>query len=61
MSYPYDISTVFSKPIDSSARLNTQQNDIADGKLKSLIVVDYRYSRFALDPRTGLFDTIRYL
>lgn len=59
MAYPYGISTVFSKPVDPSARLNIQQNDNADGRLHSIVVVDYRYSRFVLDPRTGLFDMIR--
>ena len=27
--------------------------------LDELLVVDYRYARFALDPRTGLFGMIR--
>lgn len=59
MPYPYDISTVFSKPVDPSARLNTPSAELVNGKLKTLVIVDYRYSRFALDPRTGLFDMIR--
>ena len=29
--------------------------------LKRLLVVDYRYSRFALDPRTGLFNMMRFV
>ena len=35
--------------------------DERDGMLRCLSVVDYRYSRFALDPRTGLFNMIRYV
>jgi len=28
--------------------------------LDTLHIIDYRYSRFAVDPRTGLFNIIRY-
>ncbi|KAJ7924919.1 hypothetical protein B0H13DRAFT_2229850 [Mycena leptocephala] len=63
LNYPYHISTVFPSPVadpvvprgSSSSSLNTQQLEF----LATLIVVDYRYSRFALDPRTGLFNMIR--
>ncbi|KAJ7178426.1 hypothetical protein C8R43DRAFT_973384 [Mycena crocata] len=61
LNYPYPISTVFPSsvvdPIDpqeSSLSLNSQQES-----LNTLVIVDYRYSRFALDPRTGLFNMIR--
>ncbi|KAJ7647229.1 hypothetical protein FB45DRAFT_892809 [Roridomyces roridus] len=47
LSYPYPISTVF--PSSASG----------DESLEILTVVDYRYSRFALDPRTGMFSMIR--
>ncbi|KAJ7497400.1 hypothetical protein FB451DRAFT_1211342 [Mycena latifolia] len=64
LNYPYPISTVFppSSVADalepsrsSSSSVNNQQPDT----LGSLTIVDYRYSRFALDPRTGLFNMIR--
>ncbi|KAL6307860.1 P-type ATPase [Sparassis latifolia] len=66
IDYPYDLSTVFSLPLDASARLPVSrtsarshlQNGDANEKLQSLLVVDYRYARFALDPRTGLFSTV---
>lgn len=68
LSYPYHISTVFASPaLDSNGRLNgvlsspKPDNDLAFNTemLDNLQVVDYRYSRFALDPRTGLFSMIR--
>ncbi|CAK5281584.1 unnamed protein product [Mycena citricolor] len=49
LDYPYSASTVFSEPTSPG------QSD----RLSSLAVIDYRYSRFALDPRTGLFAMIR--
>ncbi|KAF7315568.1 Cation-transporting ATPase [Mycena indigotica] len=49
LKYPYPISSVFRPTIDSS---DTEQLD-------HLTIVDYRYNRFALDPRTGLFSIIR--
>ncbi|KAF8210382.1 hypothetical protein K438DRAFT_1809584 [Mycena galopus ATCC 62051] len=54
LNYPYPISTVF--PISVGDPTNTQS---PDSILRTLIVVDYRYSRFALDPRTGFFSMIR--
>lgn len=27
--------------------------------LQELLVVDYRYARFAMDPRTGLFSMVK--
>lgn len=33
--------------------------DSRDGVLKKLLVVDYRYTRYALDPRTGLFHMVK--
>ncbi|KAF7321673.1 Cation-transporting ATPase [Mycena kentingensis (nom. inval.)] len=50
LRYPYPISTVFASNVDASASLSN---------LGTLVVVDYRYNRFALDPRTGLFSMIR--
>ena len=49
IDYPYDTSTVFSVPSPT----------VDDEKIRELLVVDYRYARFALDPRTGLFAMIR--
>ncbi|KAG5648535.1 hypothetical protein DXG03_003146 [Asterophora parasitica] len=71
LEYPYHITTVFpsSVPIDqvttsavlSSIFTKSQTNGIIseDDTLQRLLVVDYRYSRFALDPRSGLFAMIR--
>ncbi|KAF9501599.1 hypothetical protein BDN71DRAFT_1461138 [Pleurotus eryngii] len=62
LSYPYDISTVFPERVDlsSDGRLpdGSTPKPIA-GPLGKLTVVDYRYTRFALDPRTGLFVMIK--
>jgi cation-transporting ATPase 13A3/4/5 len=33
--------------------------DLQDGTLKKLLMVDYRYTRYALDPRTGLFAMVK--
>ncbi|KAJ6594005.1 Ca-transporting ATPase [Mycena capillaripes] len=63
LNYPYHISTVFPSSVadpivprrSSSPSVNIQQQE----SLGTLTVVDYRYSRFALDPRTGLFNMIR--
>lgn len=51
IDYPYDTSTVFDAP--------SSTEDTADEKIVELLVVDYRYARFALDPRTGLFSMVR--
>jgi len=47
IEYPYDTSTVFDVP--------SPTDDTLDEKIGGLLVVDYRYARFALDPRIGLF------
>ncbi|KAL4249984.1 Cation-transporting ATPase [Abortiporus biennis] len=63
LAYPYHISTVFPNPPQeplSRVSSRTANGDASsDGKLDHLLVVDYRYARFALDPRTGLFSMIR--
>lgn len=51
IDYPYNTSTVFNVPSTTEGT--------ADQKIGDLVVVDYRYARFALDPRTGLFSMIR--
>ncbi|KZT04578.1 Ca-transporting ATPase [Laetiporus sulphureus 93-53] len=68
VEYPYDLATVFSSPADPTAllpisRTSPHSQDPPNGdsgkSLGSLAVLDYRYTRFALDPRTGLFSMIR--
>ncbi|KAI0697731.1 P-type ATPase [Cerioporus squamosus] len=59
LGYPYSISTVFSTPPDPAQLLPKYRAGDADAALTSLTYVDYRYNRFALDPRTGLFSMIR--
>ncbi|KAK0504701.1 hypothetical protein EDD18DRAFT_1126008 [Armillaria luteobubalina] len=65
IKYPYPLSTVFSAPLDPSSiidsSLKTADGPDAgeDGLLHKLFILDYRYSRFALDPRTGLFGVVR--
>ena len=51
IDYPYDTSTVFNS--------SSVVEGIVDEKIGDLLVVDYRYARFALDPRTGLFSMVR--
>ena len=29
--------------------------------METLLVLDYRYARFALDPKTGLFSVVKYV
>jgi len=52
INYPYDISSVFGP---------SPTEDTTDERISDLLVVDYRYARFALDPRTGLFSMIRFV
>ncbi|KAF8070552.1 hypothetical protein FPV67DRAFT_1487805 [Lyophyllum atratum] len=71
LDYPYPITTVFSPtvPVDqvttnaglaSILNISKANGIISEGNmLQRLLVVDYRYSRFALDPRNGLFTMIR--
>lgn len=72
-SYPYDPSTVFpplggsrstngtngrphSRRPSISSLLNSQTGS---GNLKELISVDYRYTRYAVNPQDGLFAMVR--
>ncbi|KAI0351056.1 Ca-transporting ATPase [Trametes cingulata] len=58
--YPYPITTVFSTAPDPSQLLPTARGSRSEGdSLDTLTYIDYRYNRFALDPRTGLFSMIR--
>ncbi|KAJ3989971.1 P-type ATPase [Lentinula detonsa] len=66
LTYPFRITTVFpsSLPFDHSlsASLQHKSDETYDSEtemLRSLLVVKYRYSRFALDPRNGLFYVMR--
>ncbi|GJE95870.1 P-type cation-transporting ATPase domain-containing protein [Phanerochaete sordida] len=63
VEYPYHVSTVFPAQVSGSLSRTpsrTGENGHAtSGLLKCLTVVDYRYARFALDPRTGLFSMVK--
>ena len=72
LKYPYPTSTAFPAAVEdhNSQRLSRvpstsslfKANGIGEHQmLEELIVVDYRYSRFILDPRTGLFRMLRYM
>lgn len=68
LTYPYDISTVFPGPVvidpeTASSALSSSFINRGDetGVQEILTIVDYRYSRFVLDPRTGLFSMIRFV
>lgn len=54
LKYPYPLSTVFTT---KSTGENGATGKISE--LSTLRIVDYRYSRFALDPRSGLFSAIK--
>ena len=65
LKYPHHLSTIFSQtiPIHQGLELlppSDKDYDANDGIMKRVLVVDYRYTRFALDPRTGLFSMIRF-
>ncbi|KAH7888606.1 hypothetical protein F5I97DRAFT_1854044 [Phlebopus sp. FC_14] len=65
IAYPYERSTVFPcADADGQSRLasGTKSNGNDQDKsnmLEDLHIVDYRYSRFALDAQSGLFSMIR--
>ena len=65
LEYPYHISTVFPQtvPVDqgTEAVKPPQDYEVRDGMLSHLLIVDYRYTRFAVDPRTGLFNMVRFV
>ena len=70
INYPYPISTALPPSMDEAGLTRPQlfsengQNGInidKDHLLNELLVLDYRYSRFALDPRDGLFWMIRFV
>ncbi|KAG6849996.1 hypothetical protein H0H93_002786 [Arthromyces matolae] len=68
--YPYPITTVFPVSPPNDGNGHTMSSMLSKGIdnglvskdariLRRLLVVDYRYSRFVLDPRTGLFSMAR--
>ncbi|KXN85349.1 hypothetical protein AN958_11449 [Leucoagaricus sp. SymC.cos] len=69
LDYQYHISTVFplNVPVDQCTemyRSSLEQKidehlDSKDGVLKKLLMIDYRYTRYVLDPRTGLFNMVK--
>lgn len=64
LDYAFSITTVFPStlPVVSGMpflKPSADDYDEATGTLKQLFILDYRYTRFAVDPRTGLFSLIR--
>jgi len=64
--YRYPITTVFPETIPSvpgTEILIPRNRDfgVKDGFLHNLLVIDYRYNRLAVDPRTGLFSMVRFV
>ncbi|KAA1476776.1 P-type ATPase [Dentipellis sp. KUC8613] len=68
LHYPYPASTVFtglSATSGGPGSPKTNGNGLGNGapdadlQLENLLVLDYRYARFALDPRTGLFSMVK--
>ena len=61
MPYPYHASTVFAcfnVPTKANGNGASSING-EDFLLENLLVVDYRYARFALDPNSGLFNAVK--
>ena len=75
ITYPYHISTAFHPVVTGSDEcINGSTRTSLSSPHKPVVgldpniemldmirVVDYRYLRFALDPRTGLFSIIRFV
>jgi hypothetical protein len=64
LEYPYHISTAFPAQADSTSQISSRSGvngDVDTSVLQTLTIVDYRYARFALDPRTGLFSMVRFV
>ena len=71
ITYPYPITTVFPAQVDvtvSRVPSRTGESSTLNGEasagtmmLEELLIVDYRYARFAMDPRTGLFSMVKYV
>lgn len=66
LNYRYPITTVFPETVPSVPGTETitpafEDLSVKDGLLHNLIVIEYRYNRFAVDPRTGLFAMVRFV
>jgi len=66
LDYHYHLSTIFPStlpviPGTESPDIGSKDYDPNDGYLKKVKVVDYRHTRFALDPRTCLFSMVRFV
>ncbi|KAJ2916792.1 hypothetical protein MD484_g3663, partial [Candolleomyces efflorescens] len=64
INYSYSLTTVFPATLPVAPGLtilkpSIDNYDEASGMLRQLVIVDYRYSRLAVDPRTGLFSLVR--
>ncbi|KAF9263238.1 hypothetical protein L218DRAFT_959259 [Marasmius fiardii PR-910] len=65
IEYPYPIHTALPLDISNGVGLSLPgdvSDDTYDGEnkvLRKLLTVDYRYTRFILDPRSGLFVVLR--
>lgn len=68
LAYPYHTTSVIPAAVPagqlipastSSPTSSLNKSNGKDDVLEHLVIVDYRYSRFVLDPRTGLFGIIR--
>jgi hypothetical protein len=55
-SYPYALNTIFSSVPENTA---TELEPGIGMKSDGLRYVDYRHTRFALNPMTGLFSLVR--
>jgi cation-transporting P-type ATPase 13A2 len=63
MLYQYRASTAFpsfTAPTKTSGNGASSING-EDFLLENLLVVDYRYARYALDPNSGLFNAVTYV
>ena len=59
--YPYRASTVFpnhmaSTKVNGNGSLSINSEDFL---LENLLIIDYRYAKFALDPTSGLFSVVK--
>ncbi|KIM40199.1 hypothetical protein M413DRAFT_19398 [Hebeloma cylindrosporum] len=64
LRYPYHVSTIFPPTLPVIPGTDTFRPPDSDynsenGMLEQLLVVDYRHTRFGVDPRTGLFNLVR--
>ncbi len=59
--YPYRASTVFpsystSTKVNGNGSLSINSEDVM---LENLLLIDYRYAKFALDPTSGSFSVVK--